>query len=170
MMRVLPSRSSVLLTLAMAVMVFALTGRPAQAIDPAHMPTPELQTRYVALIRSFRCPVCQSESLANSDAEVAGEIRAQIRRMLLAGKSDRQIRDYLVSRYTQFILLKPEYSLRNAWLWLSPFLLLIIGGLIAARVIRARAALVAEDVEPVDDDLILDAGYDRSAAKSASRQ
>lgn len=149
--------SALALALAAAVMLFvALAGRPAYAIDPTRMPTPELQARYLALTHEFRCPVCQSESLADSDAEVAGEIRAQIRRMLLAGKSNRQIRDFLISRYTQFLLLKPEYSLRNAWLWLAPIVLLILGGLIGLRIVRARSALVAEDLEPVDDDLVLD--------------
>lgn len=140
---------------------------PAHAIDAAQMPTPALQARYVALTHEFRCPVCQSESLANSDAEVAAEIRAQIRRLLLAGDSDRQIRDYLVSRYTQFLLLKPEYSLRNAWLWLAPVILLVVGVIVAARIIRARSALVAADTEPVDDDLILDT-HASPAAKSAT--
>lgn len=158
------------LTIAAAVMLFvALAGRPAYAIDPTRMPTPELQARYLALTHEFRCPVCQSESLADSDAEVAGEIRAQIRRMLLAGKSNRQIRDFLISRYTQFLLLKPEYSLRNAWLWLAPFVLLILGGLIGLRIVRARSALVAEDLEPVDDDLVLDARASSDAQRVTHR-
>jgi cytochrome c-type biogenesis protein CcmH len=162
------SRSRLVLTVASALaLIGSLALRPARAIDPTHLPTPQLEARYLALTHEFRCPVCQSESLADSDAEVAGEIRAQIRRMLLAGDSDRQIREFLVSRYTQFILLKPEYSLRNAWLWLAPVILLIIGVIIAARIIRARSGLVGQDVEPVDDDLILDS-HTSPCAKSAT--
>ena len=119
--------------------------RPALAIDPAEMPSPELQARYIALIHEFRCPVCQNETLADSNEDVAGEVRQQIRKMLLAGKSDDQIRDYLVSRYSQFILFKPEYSLRNAWLWLLPVALLALGLVIALRIIRARTALIDAD-------------------------
>jgi len=158
----------VLLASALAV-ILAMAARPARAIDPTHMPTQQLEARYLALTHEFRCPVCQSESLADSDAEVAGEIRAQIRRMLLAGESNRQIRNFLVSRYTQFILLKPEYSLRNAWLWLAPVILLLIGVILAARIIHARSALVAQDLEPVDDDLILDSHRDSSPKSAAQR-
>jgi len=118
---------------------------PALAVDPATMPTPQLQARYIALLHEFRCPVCQNETLADSSEDVAGEVRQQIRKMLLEGRSDAQIRDYLVSRYSEFILFKPEYSLRNAWLWLLPVALLALGIVIALRIIRARAALVGED-------------------------
>jgi cytochrome c-type biogenesis protein CcmH len=118
---------------------------PAHAVDPTQLPTPQLQARYLKLTHEFRCPVCQSETLADSEEQYAAEVRHQIRDMLLAGKSDAQIRDYLVSRYSEFILFKPEYSLRNAWLWLSPVVLLVIGVIVALKIIRARSALVAED-------------------------
>ena len=69
-------------------------------------------------------------------------MRRQIRDMLAAGKSDEQIKGYLVSRYSEFILFRPAYSWRNAWLWRLPLLLLLVGVFIAVRVIRQRAALV----------------------------
>ena len=118
---------------------------PAHAVDPTQLPTPELEARYIKLTHEFRCPVCQSETLADSEEKYAAEVRQQIRSMLLAGKSDDQIRDYLVSRYSEFILFKPEYSLRNAWLWLSPIVLLILGVAVALRIIRTRTALVGSD-------------------------
>jgi len=133
-------------------LLLGASARVALAIDPAQMPTPALEARYLALTHQFRCPVCQNETLADSNEDVAGEVRAQIRTMLLEGKSDAQIRDYLVSRYSEFILFKPEYSLRNAWLWLSPVVLLIVGVFIAMRIIRARSALVAEDDWSGEDD------------------
>lgn len=128
---------------------------PAHAVDPTRMPTPQLEARYLALTHEFRCPVCEDESLADSDEPYAAEVRQQIRSMLLAGDSDRQISDFLVSRYTAFITFKPAYSLRNAWLWLAPVVLLVIGILVAWRIIRARSELVDQDAAPVDDDLIL---------------
>lgn len=133
-----------LLATALIAVLLAVRAMPAQAIDSATLPNPQLQARYVALIHEFRCPVCQNETLADSGEDVAGEIRGQIRKLLLEGKTDAQIRDYLVSRYSEFILFKPEFSLRNAWLWLLPVVLLVIGIGVAARVIRARAALVDE--------------------------
>lgn len=139
--------------LAAAVLLILIGARPAQAIDPTQLPDPKLEARYIVLIHEFRCPVCQDETLADSGEDLAGEVRAQIRKMLLEGKTDAQIRQYLVSRYSEFILFKPEYSLRNAWLWLLPFVLLALGVFVAARIIRARAALVDQNASDADDEL-----------------
>jgi len=128
-----------------------LATHPAHAIDPATLPNPQLQARYIKLIHEFRCVECQNESLADSEVDIAGELRREIRDMLLAGKTDAQIRDFLVSRYSEFILYRPRYSARNAWLWLLPLVLLVLGGFIAARIVRARSGLVASDQEPVED-------------------
>ncbi len=142
-------------------LLLLLCAVPAHAVDPTQMPTPQLEARYLALTHEFRCPVCEDETLADSDEQYAAEVRQQIRTMLLAGDSDRQIRDYLVSRYSAFITFKPAYSLRNAWLWLAPVVLLLIGILVAWRIIRARSALVGGDTDPVDDDLVLQPAVER---------
>jgi cytochrome c-type biogenesis protein CcmH len=123
----------------------------AYAIAPEQMPTPQLEARYLALIHGFRCMQCQDESLADSPVNLAADMRRQIRDMLLAGQSDRQIRDFMVSRYGYFILFKPPFVWKTAWLWLTPGVLLLIGVLAALRVIRQRSALVATD--PEDNDL-----------------
>jgi len=136
---------------AMGLLSLVLGGmRLAHAVDPAQLPNPVLQGRYETLIHELRCVQCQDEALADSEVGIAAEIRQQIRTMLIAGKSDEQIRDYLVSRYSEFILFKPRYSLRNAWLWLLPIVLLGIGLLVAARIVRARRALLDRDSEPVE--------------------
>ncbi len=129
-----------------------LGARALLAVDPTELPDPALQARYETLIHELRCVQCQNEALADSEVGVAAEVRRQIRTMLLEGKSDKQIKDYLVSRYSEFILFRPRYSLRNAWLWLLPIVLLVIGLLVAVRIIRARAALLPGDLEPVDDE------------------
>jgi cytochrome c-type biogenesis protein CcmH len=126
---------------------------PAHAIDPTQLPDPKLEARYNTLLHELRCPVCQDENLADSPADAASEMRAQIRRMLLEGETDAQIKQYFVSRYSEFILFKPEYSLRNAWLWLLPLVLLAIGIILATRIIRGRAALVDQDTGDADDQL-----------------
>jgi cytochrome c-type biogenesis protein CcmH len=111
-------------------------------VDPARLPDPRLQARYEVLIHELRCVQCEDNSLADSDVSIAADVRRQIREMLIAGKTDSEIKGYLVSRYSEFILLRPEFSWRNAWLWSLPLLLLIVGIGIAVRVIQQRTRLV----------------------------
>jgi len=123
---------------------------PAAAVDAEHLKDPALEARYQALIHELRCVQCEDNTVADSDAPIAADIRREIRGMLLAGKSDRQIRDFYVSRYSEFILFKPRWSLRNAWLWGLPAILLAIGAVVAVRILKARAALVDGDDDPVE--------------------
>ena len=121
--------------------------RLAWAVDPATMSDPVLQARYEVLIHELRCVQCENSLLADSDASIAADVRRQIRGMLIAGKSNQQIKDYLVSRYSEFILFRPTYSWHNAWLWSLPVVLLLLGVCIAVRVIKQRAALVDNEDE-----------------------
>jgi len=133
--------------LLMTVLLLA-PARMAWAVDPVTLPDPLLQARYEVLIHELRCVQCENNSLADSDADIAADVRRQIRSMLAAGKSDAQIKGYLVSRYSEFILFRPEYSWRNAWLWSLPLILLLTGVAVAVRVIRQRVALVDNDDDP----------------------
>jgi cytochrome c-type biogenesis protein CcmH len=110
MRRLPPVRTALLTTLALLVAPFA------HAIAPTRMPTPALQARYERLIHGFRCMQCQDESLANSPVSLAADMRRQIRQMLMAGRTDQQIRHFFVSRYGYFILFKPPFVLKTAWL------------------------------------------------------
>ncbi len=124
----------------------------AGAIDPTTLPTPELQARYVKLTHELRCLKCQNEAIADSPSEVADDLRNETRELLLAGKMDDEIRDFMVARYGEFILFKPRFSVRNLWLWFGPGVLLLVGLYVAMRIIRQRSALVAQDNEPIEDD------------------
>ncbi|MBV8404287.1 MAG: cytochrome c-type biogenesis protein CcmH [Gammaproteobacteria bacterium] len=126
--------------------------RTAGAVDPTEMPTPALQARYLALTHELRCMQCQNESLADSPVGLAADLRREVRDQLLAGKSDDQIRAWMSARYGDFILFRPRFSLRNAWLWGAPGLLLLIGGFVCWRVVRNRATLVVSDHEPLEED------------------
>jgi cytochrome c-type biogenesis protein CcmH len=117
------------------------------AVDPTEMPTPELEQRYLALTHELRCMQCQNESLADSPVELAADLRHEVRDMLLAGKSDAQVRAFMVARYGDFILFRPRFTPRTAWLWLAPGVLLLIGALVLVRVMRQRAALLPQDDE-----------------------
>ena len=124
----------------------------ALAVDPTELPTPQLQARYVALTHELRCMQCQNETLADSPVQLAADLRAEVRDMLLAGTSDDEIRAFMVARYGDFILFRPRFTARTAWLWLAPGILLLVGAAVLVRVMRQRAALLAGDIEPVEDD------------------
>jgi cytochrome c-type biogenesis protein CcmH len=124
----------------------------AWAVDPTQMPNAQLQARYEALTHELRCMQCQNETLADSPVDLAAGLRREVRDQLLAGKSDDDIRGWMTARYGEFILFRPRYSLRNAWLWGAPVALLLIGILVSWRVVRQRTTLLASDAEPVEED------------------
>ena len=119
----------------------------AQAVDPVELPDPQLQQRYWDLSHERRCMQCQNQSIADSPVGLAGDLRREVRELLLAGKTDQEIRDHLVARYGDFILFRPQFSSRNAWLWLAPLVLFLIGLVVAVRVIRGRAKLMADGID-----------------------
>ena len=125
--------------------------RLALAVDTTQMPTPELQARYSALTHELRCMQCQNQSLADSQVGLAADLRAEVRDMLLAGKSDDDVRAFMVARYGDFILFRPRFAARTAWLWLAPGVLLVIGVLVALRIIQQRSALLPQDDTPVEE-------------------
>jgi cytochrome c-type biogenesis protein CcmH len=123
----------------------------AFAIDPVEMQDPALQKRYLALSHELRCMQCQNQSIADSPVSLAGDLRREVRDLLIAGKTDDEIRQFMVDRYGDFILFRPRVSARTAWLWAAPFVLILIGGVVAYRVVRQRASLVDSDNDPVDE-------------------
>lgn len=124
----------------------------AWAVDPTQLPDPQLQARYEALTHELRCMQCQNETLADSPVDLAADLRHAVRDQLLAGKSDDDIRAWMTARYGDFILFRPRYSLRNAWLWGAPVMLLLVGVLVSWRIVRQRATLLATDEEPIEED------------------
>src|ERR1700744_1417400 len=136
-----------------AVAVLLLCVTTAQAVDPTQMPTPALQERYLALTHELRCMQCQNESIADSPVDLAADLRRQVHDMLLAGKTDEDVRNFMVARYGEFILFRPRMSARNAWLWMAPGVLILIGAFVAVRVVQQRSALVPQDNEPLEEDI-----------------
>jgi cytochrome c-type biogenesis protein CcmH len=133
----------------------------AWGVDPTQLSDPALQARYEALTHELRCMQCQNESLADSPVDLAADLRHEVRDQLLAGKSDDDIRAWMSARYGDFILFRPRYSLRNAWLWGAPAALLLIGTLVSWRVVRNRGTLLATDNEPLpppQDAVLADEG------------
>jgi len=116
------------------------------------IPDPALQARYLELTHELRCVQCQNESIADSPVEIAAQLRREVRESLIAGQTDDQILDTMVSRYSEFILFKPRWSAKTALLWLAPLLLLLGGAAVALRILSRRRALLATDESPVEDE------------------
>ncbi len=124
----------------------------AHAVDTTVLPDPALQARYLSLTHELRCMQCQNQTIADSPVGLASDLRDEVRDMLLAGKSDDEIRDFMVARYGEFILFRPRFSLRNAWLWLLPVALLLLGAAFALRIVRERSKLVDADEQRPEED------------------
>jgi cytochrome c-type biogenesis protein CcmH len=113
----------------LAGLAAGLLGSAGSADDPAdRLSNPAQEARARHLFQQLRCVVCQNESIDDSQAEIAGDLRKIVRVQITQGKSDQQVRDFLVQRYGEFILLKPTLTAGNLALWLTPFALLILGG------------------------------------------
>jgi cytochrome c-type biogenesis protein CcmH len=107
---------------------------------------PELQARYEHIIEEVRCLKCQNQSIKDSNAFLAGDLRREIRRMLGEGKTDEEIYDFLVTRYGEFALYRPRMSGKTLILWIAPIALLLAGGFVLVNILRRRMAM------PIDGD------------------
>lgn len=120
---------------------------PAYAIDAgAAFEDPELQRRYETIIAEVRCVKCQNQTIKDSNALIANDLRQLIQRLIGEGKSDAEVYDFLVQRYGDFVLYRPRMSGKTLVLWVAPGLFVLFGGIVAFRVVRGRMAL------PIDDD------------------
>ena len=116
-------------------------GGGALAVTPGEMlGDPVLEARARALSAELRCMVCQNQSIDDSDAPLAHDLRVLLRERIAAGDSDEAVIDFLVARYGEFILLTPRFSARTALLWAAPFVLLVAGGVAAFGLMRRRRA------------------------------
>ncbi|HEV2561896.1 MAG TPA: cytochrome c-type biogenesis protein [Rhizomicrobium sp.] len=126
--------------------IFAAFITTAALADADRLSNPVQEARAVQLQKQFRCLVCQGESLDESNAQLAADLRRLIRAKIAAGESDQQIKSYLVSRYGDFILMKPPLEPGTWLLWFGPLAVLLLGGGIAAMVvIKARKQASAEN-------------------------
>ena len=107
---------------------------------------PVLEKRMIGLAERLRCLVCQNESLASSHAELAEDLRQEVREMMLKGKSDQEIIDYLVARYGDFVLYDPPMKSYTVLLWFGPFAMLLLGAGVLVFQVRKRRQTVQESV------------------------
>lgn len=125
----------------------------AAASDPAdRLPDPAQEARARAIFADVRCLVCQNESIDDSEAELAGDLRRVVREQVKAGKSDAEIKRFLTDRYGEFVLMRPAFSWTNLALWAGPFVVVVVGAGLLAGTLRNRSAeaeLSPEEVERV---------------------
>lgn len=125
------------------------------AIDtPMEFNDPATELRFKKLTEELRCLVCQNQSLADSHAELAQDLRNEVYKMVNAGDSNKEIIDYMVTRYGDFVLYRPPIKNTTYFLWFGPFLILLIAIIIIARVIRSRDNDLAEEDKEQGNDPI----------------
>jgi len=123
----------------------------AQAIQPLPFRDRAEEVRFQHLSAELRCPMCQNETLADSNAPIAHDLRRQVFEMMQAGKSDDEIKAFLVDRYSQFVLYKPPVEPGTWLLWFGPLALLAAGGIVVAVQVRRRARQSPADTTPIND-------------------
>ncbi len=132
--------------LAVPVLPAAAAEAPPAAEDPV------LEKRMMAIAAELRCLVCQNQTIADSDADLAVDLRRQVREMLLQGRSQKEILDYMTARYGDFVLYRPPLREDTAMLWFGPVLLLVGGVVTLVVVLRRRAKLPDDRFESDDPD------------------
>ena len=121
------------------------------AIDTTVLPDEKLQQRYEALTHEFRCMQCQNNTIADSPVGLAADLRRDVAEMLTAGKTDDEIRAYMVQRYGNVILFTPPFRGSAIWVWLTPLAALAGGIVVAVVIVRRRGRLVVNDDSEVDE-------------------
>ena len=136
-----------LLLLALALPVLGAFAQPAAAPLDVHgqLANPELQKRFERITQELRCLVCQNESIADSNVELAADLRRQVREMLVAGRSDGAIFNFMTDRYGEFVRFAPPLSPKTALIWGAPFFMLLLGAAIIYRVVRQRSRMPLDE-------------------------
>ena len=128
--------------LLLALLLVVASGALAQVVqDPAPIVFADQaeERRFHKLVAELRCVMCQNQSLADSNAQIAHDLRHEVLDLMREGRSDTEIKDYLVARYGEFVLYRPRMAGKTWLLWLGPAVLLLGGGLVLARIVRRRS-------------------------------
>jgi cytochrome c-type biogenesis protein CcmH len=123
----------------------------AYAIDPLQFKDRAQEVRFQNLTKQLRCLVCQNQDLADSDADLAKDLRRQVFELMQSGKSDADIKEYLVARYNDFVLYDPPLKPGTWLLWFMPGILLLVGAGVLVTILRKRARPAVADTNPEED-------------------
>ncbi len=136
----------------LTLIMLTVSGGPSLAVDPGEILSDSaLEARARAISADLRCLVCQNQSIDDSDASLARDLRILVRERLTAGDTDEQIFDFVVARYGEFVLLKPPFKAKTALLWAGPAIVLLLGMTCIVVYFRRRAAM-ADDASPLSAD------------------
>ena len=139
-------------SLLIGVLLTVSAGAGAIVFEQRHFDTPEQLARYKQLIYELRCLVCQNQNLAESDADLAADLRREVQRMILEGKSDQDVIDFMVARYGDFVLYRPPLKAKTVLLWAGPFVVAIAGVLLLVLQLRRRRAAASETKTLSEDE------------------
>lgn len=132
--------------LLMAGMTSPVCAAPLQAVDAnGQIEDQALQARFERITQELRCLVCQNESIADSNAELAVDLRRQVREMLIAGNSDDSIFAFMTDRYGEFVRFRPPLEPKTLLIWGAPFAMLLLGAVIIFRIVRQRSRMPLDD-------------------------
>jgi cytochrome c-type biogenesis protein CcmH len=140
--------------LLLGILLFSTALAGAVGSDtPAPGADPELEARVQRVSQELRCLVCQNQTIADSNADLAVDLRREVRQMLSSGASEAEVRSFMVERYGEFVLYRPPFQMTTLALWLGPFLLLLTGIWIARRIVLTRRQTVqaATALDPADE-------------------
>ena len=129
-----------------------LSGAAGAVIETYEFSDPELEQRYRQLSTELRCPKCQNQNIADSNAPISQDLRKLLYQQLEAGANDEEILDYMVARYGEFVRYRPRFSGATAVLWLAPLLLLLVGVTAAVLTLRSRRSQVGPAASLSRDD------------------
>jgi len=131
-------------------LAFLIFSHATLAMDPVEYRSAEEEQRFRALAAELRCVMCQNQSLADSNAMIAKDLRLELLNLIREGKSDEEIKEFMVTRYTDFVLYEPPMRPSTWLLWFGPFLILGIGAVGVFMIIRKRSA--AMPTKPASDN------------------
>lgn len=123
------------------ILIFGTLFAPiSNGLEPTDYQSNAEEQRFKSLANELRCVMCQNQSIADSNAPIAHDLRVEVLSLMREGKSDAEIKHYLVDRYSEFVLYQPPVNKKNALLWAGPFLLLLLGFFVVINIIRKKSA------------------------------
>ena len=162
--------SSLLLTFLLSIAISMTFSVDASPVDTYQFDNEVLKTRYQALVKELRCPKCQNQNLADSNSQIAIDLRREVYNMLHEGKADKEIVDFMVARYGDFVLYRPKLSKVTYVLWFAPAVLFLLGIIVVIVMVRKRAGSADKAELSADENqrlaAILEQANDETAQQS----